>query len=164
QVVGGDRRHPVLEQKLRHRGALGAREPDDVDALVAQPRDRLGDHPASPTPSAASSAPQTQNRTTVCVSVHPSNSQWWWNGLIRKIRLPVVLKDATWRNTESASQTNSPATLAAARPSSRSVMLTALAIPTTRAMENTAYPQPRSTLRCVPGTPIQEPRCGCIAT
>ena len=45
-------------------------------------------------------------------SAQPASSKWWWSGAIRKTRLPVVLKEATWMITDSASSTKSPPTIA----------------------------------------------------
>src|SRR5450759_130207 len=49
-----------------------------------------------------------QNRITICGSVQPNCSKWWWIGAIRKMRLPVSLNDTTCTITDTASSTNSP--------------------------------------------------------
>ena len=41
-----------------------------------------------------------QKRMTMVISAHPSISKWWWIGAIRKTRLPVSLKLATWITTD----------------------------------------------------------------
>ena len=49
-----------------------------------------------------------QKRTMIFVSDHAFISKWWWIGVIRKIRRPQYLNDATWRITDSASITKMP--------------------------------------------------------
>src|SRR5690348_14526350 len=49
-----------------------------------------------------------QKRITICGSVQPSCSKWWWIGAILKKRLPVSLKEATCTITDTASNTNRP--------------------------------------------------------
>ena len=53
-----------------------------------------------------------QKRITIVGSAQPFSSKWWCKGAILKIRFPVSLKDATWTITETASNTNSPPTIA----------------------------------------------------
>ncbi len=55
----------------------------------------------------------------IFVSDHAFISKWWWIGVIRKIRRPQYLNDATWSITESASITKMPPT----RSSSSSVFV-----------------------------------------
>ena len=53
-----------------------------------------------------------QNRITTLLSDQPSCSKWWWIGAMRKTRRPVRLNQTTWIMTLSASNTNSPPTMA----------------------------------------------------
>jgi hypothetical protein len=46
-------------------------------------------------PASASITEMIQNRITICGSVQPNCSKWWWIGAILKMRFPVSLKDAT---------------------------------------------------------------------
>src|ERR1700728_2337606 len=126
--VGGDKAgFCSLRQPLRaviacdHFGATGlermtARQPR---AAEAEHRDRLarkgsdGDQVVHRSfnverPASASITEMIQNRITICGSVQPSCSKWWWIGAILKMRLPVSLKEITWTMTETASSTNRP--------------------------------------------------------
>ncbi len=52
-----------------------------------------------------------RNRAMTFGSLQPASSKWWCRGAILKTRLPVVLNEATWTMTESASSTNTPPTI-----------------------------------------------------
>ena len=53
-----------------------------------------------------------QKRMTTVGSDQPFFSKWWCSGAIRKTRLPVVLKEATWTMTDAVSSTNRPPMMA----------------------------------------------------
>jgi hypothetical protein len=49
-----------------------------------------------------------QKRITMVGSAQPFFSKWWCSGAMRKTRLPVSLKEATWTITETVSSTKRP--------------------------------------------------------
>src|SRR5450631_4901833 len=63
-------------------------------------------------PASASITEMIQNRITICGSVQPSCSKWWWIGAILNTRLPVSLNETTCTITDTASSTNNPPTTA----------------------------------------------------
>src|SRR5262249_56332874 len=83
-----------------------AAEPEDGDLLSGKDRD--GDHHRSlsvDSPTNASTTETIQKRITICGSVQPSCSKWWWIGAIRNTRFPVSLNDTTCTMTDTASST-----------------------------------------------------------
>src|SRR4029450_8800119 len=53
-----------------------------------------------------------QKRITICGSVQPSCSKWWWIGAMRNTRLPVSLNESTCTITDTGCRENSPPTTA----------------------------------------------------
>ena len=61
-----------------------------------------------PRPRATKRPAMIQNRMTMVTSCHPRSSKWCWRGAIRKTRLPVALKEATWMMTDRVIVTKRP--------------------------------------------------------
>ena len=59
-------------------------------------------------PTSTSTTEMIQKRTITRGSGQPLSSKWWWMGAMRKTRLPVSLKLATWIITDSVSMTKMP--------------------------------------------------------
>src|SRR5437764_1215306 len=103
----GDREPPALREQVTR-----AREPRDAQAhdhgvrCADGGRAHLSFSVASP--ASTSSSEMIQKRTMTLGSAQPLSAKWWWIGAILKIRLPVSLKEATWRITEAVSRTNTP--------------------------------------------------------
>src|SRR5690606_1173234 len=103
-------------------GAAGHQRPGRRDAAAAETKDgdaaagkgRDGDHLSFrlDRPISASTTAMIQKRMTICGSVQPICSKWWWIGAILKTRLPVSRKETTWTITEIASSTKRPPTMA----------------------------------------------------
>src|SRR5262245_20533687 len=110
-VVPADDVRPTRKQGARACQSRPA-EAEDGDLLSRKGRDR--DHHRSlsvDSPTNASTTETIQKRITICGSVQPSCSKWWWIGAIRKTRLPVSLNDTTCTMTDTASSTNRPPTI-----------------------------------------------------
>src|SRR6201995_921803 len=74
------------------RGSQGLAPQDDVAAGASHRTHRSF---SVERPASASITEMIQNRITICGSVQPSCSKWWWIGAILKMRFPVSLKDVT---------------------------------------------------------------------
>src|SRR5262249_23120196 len=99
------------KQRARTRQSRPA-QAEDGDLLSGKDGD--GDHHRSlsvESPTSASTTATIQKRITICGSVQPSCSKWWWIGAMRNTRLPVSLNDTTCTITDTASSTNSPPTM-----------------------------------------------------
>src|SRR5262249_61227484 len=110
-VVPADDVGAAREQRARTRQPRPA-QAEDGDLLSGKDAD--GDHHRSlsvESPTSASTTATIQKRITICGSVQPSCSTWWWIGAMRNTRLPVSLNDTTCTITDTASSTNSPPTM-----------------------------------------------------
>src|SRR5262252_6724227 len=110
-IVPADDVGAACEQRARTRQSRPA-QAEDGDLLSGKDGD--GDHHRSlsvDSPTSASTTATIQKRITICGSVQPSCSKWWWIGAMRNTRLPVSLNDMTCTITDTASSTNSPPTM-----------------------------------------------------
>src|SRR5215471_12302739 len=110
-VVPADDVGAAREQCARARQPRPA-EAEYGDLLSGEGGDRNHHRSLSvDSPTSASTTEIIQNRITICGSVQPSCSKWWWIGAMRNTRLPVSLNDMTCTITDTASSTNSPPTM-----------------------------------------------------